>query len=483
VLVNTNEIRPPVAPIALDYLAGALCEEGYRAEVLDLNLAADASEALCACFAAGSVEAVGVTFRNSDDCFWPSAASFVPRLVEIVRSIRILTDAPVVLGGCGFSLFPRPILQACGCDYGIRGDGERALIMLLRALKRGAGMDRVPGLAWRSAGDGGEEFRFNPPDSPAPVRLSGLRQWVDNPRYFREGGQGNVETKRGCDQPCTYCADPLVKGRHVRLRDPAEVAGEVESLLAQGVDVLHLCDSEFNIPPCHALAVCAELDRRGLGRRLRWYTYASVVPFTEELAGAMRRPGCAGINFGTDSASAEILSAYGRVHRRDDIASAVALCRRHGLRVMIDLLLGGPGETERTVRETIEFLKAVGPDCVGAALGVRIYPGTAIAARVAAEGAPDANPNLWRRKTSALPPAPGEDLLAPVFYISRGLGDRPAQLVRDVIGGDERFFAPVVEQTLENYNYNANQALIEAIRRGARGAYWDILRQMRSGSA
>ena len=489
VLVNSNEIRPPVAPIALDYLAGALSDDGRQVDVLDLSFAADAFQALADYFCSNSVLAVGMTFRNSDDCFWPSAASFVPRLVELAGAIRGMTDAPLVLGGGGFSLFPEAVLEACDCEFGLVGDGERAFVEFVRALERGRGLDRVPGLVRRAGGPGTREFTRNPPDRPSPLNLSTSRDNVDNLRYFREGGQGNLETKRGCDRACTYCADPLIKGTRLRLRALREVAEELEALLRQGIDVFHLCDSEFNIPPHHATAVCEEFARRGLGSKARWYTYASVIPFPDEVAGAMRKAGCVGINFGTDSASASMLAAYGRRHCKEDIAQAVCLCREHGMRVMIDLLLGGPGETEATVRETIDFMKQVGPDCVGAALGVRIYPGMPLAARLCQEGPLSANPNVWVREDGGAQPfmqAAGDladGLLKPAFYISKDLSHNPAQLVRDLIGGDTRFFAPVDEQSLENYNYNENLPLVEAIRDGARGAYWDILSQMRSASA
>ena len=69
--------------------------------------------------------------------------------------------------------------------------------------------------------------------------------------------------------------------------------------------------------------------------------------------------------------------------------------------------------------------------------------------------------------------------LRPVFYISERLGENAAQRVKDIIRGDPRFFAPAEEQGVENYNYNQNLPLVEAIRNGARGAYWDILRGLR----
>ena len=484
VLINTNEIKPPVAPIALDYLAGALSTVGYDSDVVDLGLAADASQALRSYFEGNSVHAVGVTFRNTDDCFWPSGASFVPRLVERIRTIHELTDAPIVLGGCGFSLFPEAVLEACGCRFGIVGDGETAFPLLLQAIARGRGLESVPGLVRRVEKGGDARWLRNPADyRPGPLRLSVARDAVDNRRYFMEGGQGSVETKRGCDRACVYCADPVSKGACVRVRAPEEVADEVESLLQQGVDALHTCDSEFNVPLDHALAVCREFIRRRLGERVRWYTYMSIVPFPEELARAMRDAGCVGVNFGADSANEQMLGTYGRRHRKEDIAAAVRLCRRYGMRVMLDLLLGGPGETEATLRETIESMKEIGPDCVGAALGVRLYPGTPFADRITREEPSSSNPNL-RRPPSAPPEVAGrlgEDLLQPLFYISRSLGERPAQLVKDIIAGDPRFFEPMDEQGLENYNYSENVPLIEAIRKGARGAYWDILRQMRNG--
>ena len=201
------------------------------------------------------------------------------------------------------------------------------------------------------------------------------RGLVDNPTYFRHGGQLGVETKRGCPRRCVYCVDALAKGRSYRLRDPAHVADEVQSLLAQEIDVLHLCDAEFNLPPGHALAVCDELIRRGLGNRVRWYAYLSVLPFPDELAGRMRQAGCVGINFTSDSTNPAMLATYRQTHNRQDVAEAVRTCRRHGIRVMLDLLLGGPGETPETVAQTIADIKQIDPDCAGAALGLRVRNG------------------------------------------------------------------------------------------------------------
>jgi hypothetical protein len=204
------------------------------------------------------------------------------------------------------------------------------------------------------------------------------------------------------------------------------------------------------------------------------------VPFDADMARRMAQAGSVGINFTSDSASAAMLSVYGQPHRQKDLLAAIRHCREHGIAVMCDLLLGGPGETVESVTESIRFFQRAGPDCVGTALGLRLYPRTRIAAMVAEEGPLESNPSIRRHYEGAV------DLLRPTFYISALLGECPARLVIDLIAGDQRFFEPQEERphTEEpnvhgDHNYNANQALLDAIRAGARGAYWDILQRGR----
>jgi len=478
-LVNTNRMQPPIAPVGLDYVAGALGRAGVEVELVDLCLADDPEAALARHFSQHSPELVAVTLRNVDDCFWPGEAWFVPEVEAVLRQVRVASDAPIVLGGVGFSIFAERLVRHTQADFGIRGDGEASLVELLRQLRGGRDYASVEGLVWRQDG----AIRANRPAWPGRLSVPTSRDAVDNATYFRLGGQIGLETKRGCSRGCSYCADPLAKGPKERLRPPAEVADEVESLSAGGIDVLHLCDSEFNLPPAHALEVCEEFIRRRFDGRLRWYTYMAAVPFSAELAGRMRRAGCVGINFTSDSVCPELLKTYRQPHRKDDLAEAVRLCRANGMAVMLDLLLGGPGETPESVAATIGFLRQIEPDCAGAALGVRIYPGTPIHAAIAAEGPLEANPAVRRRYEGPI------DLLRPTFYVSTALGEHPALVVQDLVAGDPRFFTPRDDAVLQpgeadpraDYNYNENQALVDAIAAGARGAYWDILRRMRAG--
>lgn len=471
VLVNTNRMRPPVSPIGLDYIGDWLFEADYDVRLVDLNFATDPAAELADALADADPLAVGVSFRNTDDCYLASQACFVPPLRETIDQIKRHTAAPIVLGGCGFSIFPAEILKECDVSLGIVGDGEEIFAALLDGLVRGRDTSKLPRLARRDAQG---RTLVNPAQYDEILDLPPQRATVDNARYFREGGMGNVETKRGCPSKCLYCADPVAKGSVVRLRPPAQVAEEFESLLEQGVDVVHICDAEFNLPPQHALAVCEELIARRLADRVRWYCYASVHPFSDDLAEAMRQAGCVGINFGVDSGCDRMLAALKRPYTREAIAEAVQACRKAGITVMLDLLLGGPGEDEASVRESIEYMKQLDPDRVGAPVGLRIYPRTPLDRLVKSEGPMASNPNLQGHREN------NENFLLPVFYVDRRLGERPVDLVIDLIGDDPRFFPPPRPQDAGNYNYNDNDVLQKAILGGERGAYWDILRRISS---
>ena len=75
------------------------------------------------------------------------------------------------------------------------------------------------------------------------------------------------------------------------------------------------------------------------------------------------------------------------------------------------------------------------------------------------------------------------------WTISREPSEQPARIIKDLISADERFFEPMPEIAPEaaegsrstDHNYNDNTELVEAISKGARGAYWDILRKLRTG--
>jgi hypothetical protein len=460
-LMNTNRMQPPVAPIGLDYVAEALHTDGHTVRLLDLCWEDDPKSAIAQFFTGSDFGLVGITLRNTDDCAFTSRQSFIPEFIELVHVVREHSRAQIVLGGVGFSVMPERILSLSGVDLGVWGEGEFVLPRLAVSLERGQPYQDLPNLIWRQDG----QWHRNPPSWNILAELPSMsRTWVDNQRYFRLGGQAGFETRRGCSGRCIYCADPVAKGSRVRLRPPAAVADELEQLIGQGIDVLHTCDGEFNIPEKHALEICSEISHRGLGGRMRWYAYCSPAPFSRELARAMRAAGCAGIDFGADNGNQAMLRRLGRDFGPDDICNVTRWTKEEGMAVMLDLLLGSPGETKGSIEQTVELVRKAGPDCAGVSLGVRVYPDTGLAAQLASG---DHSGGL----------TDGEDFYDPRFFLDPQIAPFAADWLHTLIGEDRRFFFFDASRPTQNYNYNSNRRLVEAIQQGYRGAFWDILRR------
>ena len=268
-LVNPNQMKPPVAPIALDYLAHALRQSRFQVDLLDLCFSTDVARDIKSYFSRNDVLAVAITLRNTDDTYFASSDFCIDRYKTVIDLLKSHTDAPIILGGSGFSVMPEAILEYYGLDLGIWGEGELSLPLLVERIASKQDYSDVPGLVYCSRGG----FIAN---KPRYLNLNSLsapkRDTIDNRRYFIEGGMAGIESKRGCPQRCIYCADPLSKGKRLRLRSPQSIGDEMEALLEMGIDYFHFCDSEFNIAEEHARGICLELIARGLGDKIRWYT-------------------------------------------------------------------------------------------------------------------------------------------------------------------------------------------------------------------
>jgi len=462
-LVNANVARPPVSPVGLEYVGESLTAAGIPVEVLDFSFEADWKAVLRKRLGNTEPLAVGLSVRNTDDCSFVSRKSYLPWISDVVAQLKGLTAAPVFLGGVGFSTMPEAVLRATSADFGVEGDGEEALTVLSKFLSNGDDVTESPNLVYRREGS---IIRNRRHDVDLRYLPKPSRRIFDNRRYEQFGAMVGVETKRGCPQGCIYCADPVAKGRLIRLRPPEVVVQEVRDLVGQGVRWLHFCDSEFNLPIQHGKEVCRAIVGAGLADRISWYCYCSPTPFDSELALLMLRAGCTGINFGADSFCDEQLGRLGRQHSSDDLRDLVGLLDKEGLNYMLDLLVGGPGETEQTLKKTIDQVVALDVPLVGIAVGVRVYPRTPLAAALAGDPG-----------TKGLHPSSKMAAHKPLFYLSPSLGADVFGLIRHLVKGDPRFLTLSAPDEKGSYNYADDELLCGLIEKGGRGAYWDIIKQ------
>jgi hypothetical protein len=129
---------PPIGPIGLEYVAETLTAQQQRPEILDLCWEKDWKRAIIDFLDREDFDLIGFTLRNTDDCAYTSRQSFIGEFVQMVRTTRSKSDAKIILGGVGFSSMPEPILDACGADAGVYGDGELTMVEMVEKNGKGA---------------------------------------------------------------------------------------------------------------------------------------------------------------------------------------------------------------------------------------------------------------------------------------------------------------------------------------------------------
>jgi len=414
-LVNPNRLWPGVAPVALDYLAAELDRRGIGVQILDLCHIKRPLDAIRSFLSENSPDLIGVSIRNMDDVVYNC---FLAREMKtLVDEIKRCTNAPIVLGGSGFSIAPELMLDFFDVDLGVVGEGEQALC-LLSDLSDSSDLSDVPGLIRRTSAG----IQRNPLGcADAGCLHVSKRGWIQHWDYITDCGKkgsAGVQTKRGCPNRCIYCVVPNIEGRTVRQRDPKDIAQEIENLAAAGVKRIFLADSEFNYPLEHAMGVCEEIIARGLPGRVTWQAYASPGNFDVRLAKLMKEAGCDLLITTIDSGDDSMLERLGKPFRTEDTITTIRAIQEAGLNAPCCLTLGGPGETMETLLKTLQFAKSLKPARVtwGEPPGLRIYPDTPLADIVREEGFTPSNRNL-RGKIRG-----NEDFLEPVYYMSAGMG-------------------------------------------------------------
>ena len=382
-LINSNLKDDILAapPIGLCYVASAAEVAGHEVRVLDLCFKRHIEPELEQAILGFSPQVIGVSLRNLDNANMLRPISYLPSALQIVRQIRALTAAPLVLGGSGASLDPQGVLEFLHGDYLIVSEGEKSFVALLEALNRGESPADIPGVAmWRQG-----KFHLTPPQLTSfPSGDPRLAKWVDLTPYEKMGVSYTIQTKRGCRMRCIYCTyNQVLEGNRLRLRSPSEVVDEIEEALYQfKPETFEIVDSVFNDPMGHCQEILEEIIRRPWKAR---FTTMGVSPknLDYQFLHLMQRAGFTSFMISPESASETMLTNYQKAFGVEDLHRAAETINQFSFPVLWNFLIGGPGETNRTLQETLEFIehylvRKKGPpyNLANIFLGVRIYPGT-----------------------------------------------------------------------------------------------------------
>lgn len=433
---NREHLPDPVFPLGLAYVAASIKKEGYDVKVLDLCFSKNVDEDIKTSINDFQPNIIGISIRNIDDVAYPKKYSYISEYKNVVSILRSMSEAPIVLGGSGFTIMPEQFMETLNANYGIVGEGEDTFPKLLKGISSG-----------EIKGDGSlimGPLKFKFLDEATPER--GLFN-IDS--YYLYGGMLNVQTKRGCRFSCIYCTYPKIEGKKIRLRSPEKVVDEMEDIVSKtGIRHFFIVDSIFNYPVEHASAVCSEIIKRSLD--VKWSCYCSPAGMTAELIELMLRAGCTGIEFGADSLDDEGLRLLGKGFTFKSIKKVSNLCKEMGLKFCHFIFIGAPRDTLQKVKENIGRLDELKPDAAIIMAGIRVFPGTGLAKL--------AKKNLGIKDIG----------LEPVFYISPEVLKNIDSIISDV--------SKRKNWALPGFEINIYPRLQKKLRQsGIKGALWEGL--------
>lgn len=404
VSVITEDLFMTVLPLGPAYVGAAASNAGHDVKMLSLRSAeSDFLETVKKEVDRFDPDVIGVSMRNVDDQTMKDTVFLLDPVREVVQTCHLLTDATIVVGGAGYSIFPVSALEFTGGDMGIQGEGETAFVMLLDRLEKGEDPSDVPGLYLPGEGrTAALHFPKTLDDYAMPlphIHLEIPGDAPDEPIWVP------IQTRRGCPMGCSYCSTSAIEGRRLRKQSPQKVVENIKQYVNAGIHHFFFVDNTFNLPASYAEAICDGIISENLEIRSRCIIYPARV--TERLVHKMVKAGFLELSLGFESGADTILRSFNKRFSLDEVRRISDLFKREGVFQMGFLLLGGPGETRETVLQSLSFVDDLALELVQISVGIRIYPNTPLADQAIKEG----------RITSH------ENLLSPTFYVVDDLKD------------------------------------------------------------
>ena len=285
---------------------------------------------------------------------------------EVARSVKMVNkDALVVMGGSFPTSMAEFTLQTTDADIVVLGEGEKVFSNLCRADYRNVqSLRNVRGIAYKNGGtvcvNRLEELIKNLDEIKFPAR-----HLLPNNMVRHEGGVHHSDkpattifATRGCTFNCSFCDTNLWR-RRWRCRSPENIVLEIEQVKRDyDIHWFRFPDDCITIQRDWFVIFCERIRKCGI----EWTVLSRANKLDEELLRLMKDAGCREIFFGFESGSQRLLDAMRKRAKVEENIRAVELCRRVGILSCAYMMFGFPGEDERTLEETKEFLVKARPD-------------------------------------------------------------------------------------------------------------------------
>jgi radical SAM superfamily enzyme YgiQ (UPF0313 family) len=283
--------------------------------------------------------------------------------LEWIRFLKKGLNVPVVVGGFNLRVYPLESLSPPEIDFGVVESALTTLPALLHELEHDRNFDAVPGLVYKN---GDRVIKTPPPeipdrfvDYPFPDRENLPHELYEEFPTERKNFTVMV-TSKGCPMACTFCEagrtpyDP---------RTAQQVVDEMEICYRDyGIREIDIFDYEFPLDRKRTLEICSLIQERNLD--ILWACRSRVDSLDDELVREMRAAGCGRIYMGIETGSQAILDQLNKKISIPQIEKTIKTVKQHGIRPLGFFLVGVPGETRNSIRQTVKFAKRLDLDYV-----------------------------------------------------------------------------------------------------------------------
>lgn len=347
-------------PIVLAYVAAIAERAGHKVILLD-----------CRVFRLTKAQAF-VKLRR----FKPDLLAFrfdtynFHQTLSWAKYLKKRLQVPVLAGGINFSLYPREAMVYEVIDFAVQGEALSSLPKFLDVLRLKKGgwkveksWKKIPGLIYRSRG----KVVASPPakrlahfdDYPFPAR-----HLLSNELYSSYLTQRRpytiMLTVTGCPYNCTFCA---IAPLPFRVRSAENVLAEIKECVEKyGIREIDFFDATFFLPRRRALKIFKGIQKAGWD--LEWACRSRVDVVDDQVLEEAAKAGCRRIYFGIESSHVDVLEAINKQINIPQIKKAIDLSHKHGIKVMGFFMVGNPGETRRSVLDSVRFAKNLNLDFV-----------------------------------------------------------------------------------------------------------------------
>ncbi|MEW6363880.1 MAG: radical SAM protein [Acidobacteriota bacterium] len=346
-----------VEPLGIAYIAAVLEQAGYDVRLIDAD--------------AENIEIPHVLQRMRD--YRPDVVGFsiltplADIALEICRKAKKELDFVSVFGNVHATTYPE-MARLDGVDYVCHGEGEYAMLELVRAIEGGKDPHGVPGFYYADA-DGnlvntGVRARLQLDEIPFPARhlLPMQRYSYEFPIYSdRRRVYASANFSRGCVYKCTFCSSPSQWESKVTYRSAENIVAELKELKDNfGVNTFYIRDEVFTINKKNVVSICQKMIEERLD--MHWFCYGRADHIDEATLTYMRDAGCMMVKIGVETGDPEIMKLIKKGETLDQLERAFRLCDKLGLYTHASFMIGHPWDSRDSVQRTIDFAKKLNAD-------------------------------------------------------------------------------------------------------------------------